>query len=84
MLDQAIGVMSEALGDHLFSEPLPVYETPWLSRAPDQRWEARPGCQDYVAHTALDLVDEEAKRDLRTWFRAAQKDALCLEEKGAE
>ena len=84
MLDQAIGVMSEALGSHLFSEPLPVYETPWLNRAPDQRWEARPGCQDYVAHTALDLVDEQAKRDLRTWFRAAQKDALCLEEKGAE
>lgn len=82
MLDQAIGVTAAALGGELFSEPLPVYETPWLERAPPQLWEERPGCEGYVARVALDLVDGEGNRALRAWFRAVQKDAQCLEEKG--
>ena len=86
LLDQPVPGLHDLtlLAEELFSEPLPVYETPWLDRAPNQVWEEREGCAGFVARTALDLIDDDGRRELRTWFRAAQKDALCLEEKGPD
>ena len=84
LLDQEIAIRDDSLSKELFSPPLPVYETPWLDRAPSQRWEERPGCEGFVAWSALDLVDEEARGELGAWFEAAKADALCLEELGAD
>ena len=81
-LDQSLPIDDPSLSDQLFSRPLPVYETPWLEKAPNQVWEDRPGCAGFVANTALDLVDAEARAELHEWFEAAWKDAQCLEQHG--
>ena len=82
LLDRTLAVDDGRLSGELFAEPLPVYETPWLPRAPPQEWNPTPECENYVAHTALDLVDWGAKMELRQWFVAARKDADCLERLG--
>ena len=82
LLDQELPIADPQLGRELFSQPLPVYETPWLARAPPQKWRPRPGCEDFVAESALDLIDEAARGELEMWFQAAKADAICLEELG--
>ena len=82
-LDKVISIADAQLRRELFSSPLPIYETPWLERAPPQRLQSRSGCEHFVAQVALDLLDERAKRDLRSWFSAAKKDAICLEGAGS-
>ena len=82
LLDQPLGLADAALGAQLFSEPLPVYETPWLPRMPQQRFEERAGCKGFTANNALELLDGDAQRELRAWFRAAQKDMACLDARG--
>ena len=84
LLDQPLAIDDSQLDSTLFSAPLPVYETPWLSRAPAQTWEAREGCESYVANRALDLLDMDAQRALRAWFRGAKADAECLEALGPQ
>ena len=84
LLDSPLGLGSELLGGALFSEPLPVYETPWLPRAPPQKRYPREGCNDYRADNALALLDQDAQRELRRWFRDAEKDAACLEARGPD
>jgi len=84
LLDQPLAIDDSQLDSTLFSAPLPVYETPWLSRAPAQIWETREGCEGYVANRALDLLDMDAQRALRAWFRGAKADAECLEALGPQ
>ena len=83
-LDQVLAIADDKLKRELFSPPLPVYETPWLERAPPQVWAPLPGCEDFVAQTAADLIHEDAKAELRAWVEDARRDAACLEEWGAD
>ena len=82
LLDQPLPIADTSLDEELFSEPLPVYELPWLPRAPPQVWDPPAGCEGYAPRTVLDLVDEEANGDMRRWFDQAQRDYKCLEEHG--
>ena len=82
LLETSLALGDAVLAQQLFAPPLPVYETPWLERAPRQQWHASKGCEDYTPLTVTDLIDEEAQRDLRAWFRDFQRDAKCLEELG--
>ena len=77
LLDQPLPITDPQLAAQLFSPPLPVYETPWLERAPPQVWEARPGCEEFVAEVAVDLIDEGARLELESWYELARKDAWC-------
>ena len=84
LLDQPLGIDDPRMRLQLFPRPMPVYETPWLELAPPQQWEPRAGCEDYRPTNALALLDADAKKAVLRWFKAARKDALCLEEFGAE
>jgi hypothetical protein len=84
LLDRPLHLDDERLRGELFSEPLPVYETPWLARQPGQQWLARPGCEDFKPQSVLDLVDDEAKTTMKEWFIEEVKDLECLEKYGPE
>ena len=82
LLDQPLALQHHLVRQSLFSEPLPVYELPWLERMPAQRFESRAGCQDYAPHTVYDLIDADAQRDVTAWVRRAARDNACLEDLG--
>lgn len=83
LLDRRLALGDVRLDKELFPEPLPVYQLPWLERAPRQVWDPPPGCESYQAATAIDLLDGEAQVQLQQWWAAAVKDAQCLERLGA-
>jgi hypothetical protein len=82
LLDKTLHLKDPKLRAELFSEPLPVYELPWLPRMPNQQWEPRPGCEDYRPMGVPDLVDDVARTDMAEWYESAQKDNACLEKHG--
>ena len=79
LLDKEITMDFDYLGKQLFSEPLPVYELPWLPRMPKQVWDPRPGCEDYSPTSALDTYGDEAKGRISEWLEKAKSDLICLE-----
>ena len=82
LLDKPLYLNDGRLQGELFSEPLPVYETPWLARQQEQQWRERPGCQDFRPRSVLDLVDGDAIDTMKGWFDKEVKDLACLEEYG--
>ena len=83
-LDEPLPILDPELGRQLFSAPLPVYETPWLDRAPPQVWVPEPSCHDFVAMNAYELLDEGAQRQVSHWCQEATADAQCLEAYGEQ
>ena len=82
LLDRRIHLGDPSLDEKLFSEPLPVYETPWLDRMPRQRWVLRPGCDNFEPRSVLDLVDPDARLAISGWMRGAAADLKDLELNG--
>lgn len=83
LLDKPLGLDPQLVRSALFSEPLPIYETPWLARQPQQRWApSNSSCIDYKPKSARDLTDPTCWRDFESWLEAQRLDLICMEEKG--
>lgn len=81
--DKPLRLTHGSLQTALFAPRLPVYDLPWLPRAPPQP-PLTGKCAGYSPPNATSMLLPSARKKVAAWKAKAERDLQCLEEQGAD